>query len=94
MNRCFLLLFLAFSIHATPRPNIVFILADNLGIGDMKCFGEERGRIEALHLGRLEAEGMRFTDAHVPTRVGPYGVGSSISAAVLQALGLLMAMPT
>jgi arylsulfatase A-like enzyme len=37
----------------------------------MKCFGEERGRIEALHLGRLAAEGMRFTDAHVPTRVGP-----------------------
>ena len=71
MNRCFLILFLAFSIHATPRPNIVFILADNLGIGDMKCFGEERGRIEALHLGRLTAEGMRFTDAHVPTRVGP-----------------------
>ena len=93
MNRWFLLLFLAFGIHATPRPNIVFIRADNLEIGDMKYCGEERGRIETPHLDRLAAEGLRFMDAHVPTRVGLYCVGRSISAAVLQVLGLLMATP-
>ena len=30
----------ASGLHATPRPNIVFILADDLGIGNVKCFGE------------------------------------------------------
>ena len=28
-------------LHAAPRPNIVFILADDLGIGNVKCFGGE-----------------------------------------------------
>ncbi|MCI0357301.1 MAG: arylsulfatase [Planctomycetaceae bacterium] len=46
---------------ADPRPpNIVFILADDLGYGDLGCYGQKR--IETPHIDRLAKEGMRFTD--------------------------------
>ena len=57
------------------RPNVVFILADDMGYGDVKSFGGARCQIATPHLDRLGAEGVRFTDAHanasvcVPTRV-------------------------
>ena len=57
------------------RPNVVFILADDLGYGDVACFGGEQCRIRTPHFDRLAKEGMRFTDAHanasvcVPTRM-------------------------
>src|ERR1051326_7303712 len=44
---------------ATRRPNIVFILADDLGYGDIGCFGQNK--IRTPNLDRLAAEGMRFT---------------------------------
>ncbi len=64
------------SLTATPntRPNIVFILADDLGFGDIKSFGKERCQIETPGFDQLAREGVRFTDAHanasvcVPTR--------------------------
>ena len=57
------------------KPNVVFILADDMGYGDVESFGGERCRIDTPHLDRLGAEGMRFTDAHAnasvctPTRI-------------------------
>ncbi len=63
------------SAIAAPQPNVVFILCDDLGIGDVKCFGENRCRIPTPNFDRLAREGMRFTDAHpnvshcVPTRI-------------------------
>jgi arylsulfatase A-like enzyme len=44
---------------ASERPNIVFILADDLGYGDLGCYGQTR--IRTPNLDRLAAEGMRFT---------------------------------
>lgn len=58
------------------RPNIVYILADDLGYGDVRCFGGERSKIPTPNLDRMAAQGMRFTDAHscssvcTPTRYG------------------------
>lgn len=49
---------------SSDRPNIVFILADDLGIGDVNCYSGERCLIETPHLDALAAEGMRFSDAH------------------------------
>jgi arylsulfatase A len=45
------------------KPNIVFILADDMGYGDVSCYNPG-GKIQTPNLDRLAAEGMRFTDAH------------------------------
>ena len=51
------------------RPNIVFILADDLGYGDVQCLNLQRGKIATPHLDRLAAQGMTFTDAHSSSSV-------------------------
>lgn len=56
-------------------PNIVYILADDMGYGDVTCLNPE-SRIPTPHMDRLAAEGVVFTDAHsgsavcTPTRYG------------------------
>ena len=47
---------------AAPPPNIVLVLADDLGINDLRCYG--RKDHSTPHLDRLAAEGMRFTSAY------------------------------
>ncbi len=60
---------------AAPPPNIVYILCDDLGYGDVHCLNGE-GKIATPHMDRLAAAGMIFTDAHSsssvcsPTRYG------------------------
>lgn len=49
------------------RPNIVIIVADDLGYGDLGSYGATR--VRTPNLDRLAAEGMRFTDAHAPAGV-------------------------
>jgi arylsulfatase A-like enzyme len=48
---------------ASP-PNILVILADDLGYGDVRCYNPGRGKIPTPHIDRLAAQGMRFTDGH------------------------------
>ncbi|UCD76023.1 MAG: arylsulfatase [Phycisphaerales bacterium] len=50
------------------RPNIVFILADDLGYGDLRCLNGE-SKIPTPNMDRLFAEGIHFTDAHSPSAV-------------------------
>src|SRR5438067_700167 len=45
-----------------PQPNIVFILADDLGVNDLGCYG--RKEHDTPHLDHLAAQGMRFTTAY------------------------------
>jgi arylsulfatase A-like enzyme len=49
-------------------PNIVLLLADDLGYGDLRCYNDE-ARVATPHLDRLAREGLRFTDAHSPSTV-------------------------
>src|SRR3954451_24803426 len=52
-----------------PRlPNVVFILADDLGYGDVGCYNMD-SKIPTPNLDRLAAEGIRCTDAHAPSSV-------------------------
>lgn len=55
---------------APPRvrtPNIIVIFADDLGYGDLGCYGSEK--IQTPHLDRMAAEGMRFTDFYCSAAV-------------------------
>ena len=52
---------LIFSSHAQERnPNIIFILADDLGYGDLSCYGQKR--FTTPNIDRLATEGMKFTN--------------------------------
>ncbi len=78
MTRC--LLFLALTLidltgQTAEKPNIVYILCDDLGYGDLKCLNRE-GKIATPNFDSIAAAGMAFTDAHsglavcTPTRYG------------------------
>jgi arylsulfatase A len=54
--------------NSAPHPNIIYILADDLGYGDTGCYNPE-SKIPTPHIDRLAQEGMRFTDAHSPSAV-------------------------
>lgn len=57
---------LSFALPVTgadaPKPNIIFILADDLGYGDIGCFGQQN--IKTPNIDRMAAEGMRFTQVY------------------------------
>jgi arylsulfatase A-like enzyme len=59
---------------APQAPNIIFIMADDLGYADVSCYGAEK--IQTPNIDRIAAEGIRFTDGHAgastctPTRYG------------------------
>lgn len=72
------------------KPNIVFVLFDDLGWGQPQCY-DRQSSLRTPHLDRLASQGMRFTDAHsasavctptrygiltgrYPSRIGQYGV--------------------
>ena len=56
------------ALHAADapvkKPNILIILADDLGYGDVQCNNPQRGKIPTPNIDRLAAQGMRFTDGH------------------------------
>lgn len=78
---------------ASEKPNIILILADDLGFGDLGCYGSDR--FETPHLDALAAGGLRFTDFHSngavcsPTRAalltGRYQQRAGISGVVTAA---------
>lgn len=49
-------------------PNILIILADDMGYGDLQCYNNN-SKINTQHIDQLAKEGMRFTDAHAPAAV-------------------------
>ena len=58
----------AIADHHEAKPNILFILADDLGYGDVGCYNPE-AKAPTPNIDRLAREGMRFTDAHSPSTV-------------------------
>jgi arylsulfatase A len=49
-------------------PNIIFILADDLGYGDVGCYSP-KSKVPSPNIDKLASEGMLFTDAHSPSTV-------------------------
>ena len=58
-----------FALHAADKPNIVFILSDDLGYGDVHCLNPERGKIATPCLDKLASQGMTLTCAHSTSAV-------------------------
>ena len=82
------------------KPNIIFILFDDLGYGEPRCF-RDGAQFKMPNLDRLAREGMRFTDAHsassvctptrygvltgrYPWRIGQFGVLSHFSPPIIE----------
>jgi arylsulfatase A len=57
----------AAELKPAPRPNIVFILADDLGYGEVGCYGQKL--IQTPNIDRLAAEGKRFTQCYAGSQV-------------------------
>jgi arylsulfatase A len=59
---------LAIGLRSADRPNVVIILADDLGIGDVSAYNENAAW-QTPHIDRLAANGMRFSDAHTSASI-------------------------
>ena len=92
---------------APPRPNIIFVLFDDMGYGQPKCY-REATEFKTPNLDRLAREGMRFTDAHsaasvctptrygvltgrYPSRIGQFGVLTTYSKPIIPKTRLTVA---
>lgn len=72
LNRCLLTLLCvasdaALTTSAAESPNIVFIMADDLGHGALGCYGQQQ--IATPHIDRIAAEGLLFTQAYAGSHV-------------------------
>lgn len=63
----FLLSLLAISVYAQQKPNVIFILADDMGYGDLGCYGQQL--IETPNIDKLASGGIRFTQFYAGTSV-------------------------
>jgi arylsulfatase A-like enzyme len=46
----------------TSKPNIIYVMADDLGYGDLSCYGQKK--FQTPHLDQMAKEGIRYTDYH------------------------------
>lgn len=54
--------------RAASKPNVVFIMVDDMGYGDLGCYNPD-SKIPTPNIDRLASQGMKFTDAHAPAAV-------------------------
>ena len=95
------------TLHAADKPNIVFVLYDDMGYGEPKCF-REASEFKTPNMDRFAREGMRFTDAHsaaavctptrygvmtgrYPSRIGQFGVLTTFSKSIIPPTRLTVA---
>lgn len=94
-------------VAAAEKPNIVYVLFDDMGYGEPTCYRAE-SNLKTPNIDRLATEGMRFTDAHsaaavctptryglltghYPSRIGQFGVLGSISPPIIPTSRLTVA---
>ena len=65
----FVLLMVVSAAFGADQPNIVIILADDLGYGSLNSYGADEAHICTPNIDRMAKKGMRFTDANTPSSV-------------------------
>jgi len=70
----------AFAAPNPAKPNIIFILADDLGFSDLGCYG---GEIATPNLDKLAASGLRFTQFYNSAKCEPTRWGRQCAAQVI-----------
>ena len=83
-----LLVLFAGALDAQQPPNIIFILADDLGYSDVGCYGAKK--VKTPHIDRLAAEGIRFTDFHTAASICSPSRAAFLTGAYPQRAGLYM----
>jgi len=83
---CLLLTSLCQGSEAPVRPNIILIVADDLGYGDLACFGGKTTKTP--HLDRLAAQGMKLTDFHVSQAVCSASRASLLTGALANRISM------
>src|SRR5437762_6131082 len=67
LSAAFALCFSSLAAAAPKQPNLVFILADDLGYAELGCYGQKK--IQTPNIDRLASEGMRFTQCYAGSHV-------------------------
>jgi arylsulfatase A-like enzyme len=71
-----------------PRPNVIFMLCDDMGYSDISCYGSTK--VSTPNIDRLAAEGMKFTDFHVAASICSPSRSAFMTGAYPQRNGLYM----
>ena len=73
---------------AEQRPNVIFLLTDDLGYSDVGCYGADK--VNTPHIDRLAAEGVRFTDFHTAASICSPSRAAFLTGGYPQRCGLYM----
>lgn len=84
------ILSLVSEVSAVEKPNIVFILADDLGYTDLSCYGAKE--IKTPNLDKMASEGVRFTDFYAPAGVCTPSRASLMTGCYPKRVGLHVAV--
>ncbi|WP_244651437.1 MULTISPECIES: sulfatase [unclassified Lentimonas] len=71
-----------------PRPNVIFILMDDMGYSDVSCYGATK--VSTPNIDRMAAEGMQFTDFHTGASICSPSRAAFLTGAYPQRAGLYM----
>ncbi|MEK6239618.1 MAG: sulfatase-like hydrolase/transferase, partial [Planctomycetales bacterium] len=84
----FLVCVVSSSADASERPNVIFLLTDDLGYSDVGCYGASK--VKTPHIDRLAAEGIRFTNFHAAASICSPSRAAFLTGAYPQRAGLYM----
>ncbi len=79
---------LALAVNAAPKPNVIFMLVDDMGYSDISCYGSTK--VSTPNIDRLAAEGMRFADFHTAGSICSPSRAAFLTGAYPQRSGLYM----
>ena len=97
MKRNLISLFAAVCLGATAvaktplpaeKPNVIFILMDDMGCSDVSCYGAKK--VKTPHIDRLAAEGIKFTDFHTAASTCSPSRAAFLTGAYPQRCGLYL----